>query len=154
VRELLDLYRLRLGNPTTALAISRLYKHDPQTGSTLFSTRNIPRTVSTSQLRHLSYPPAPQHFISNRVVSVMQEAHNHSMKQPEYTEGPQESFERGMKALFKVPKADIVQARNGRSSEKLSRARRAGASACGAGAAVGFICALPFCRCEVPIGAR
>jgi len=34
-----------------------------------------------------------------------------SMKQPEYTEGSKatESFERGMKALFKAPKAAIVQ---------------------------------------------
>lgn len=32
------------------------------------------------------------------------------MKQTEYREGPKalESFERGMKALFKAPKADIV----------------------------------------------
>jgi hypothetical protein len=38
-------------------------------------------------------------------------AHNHDMKQPEYKEGPEArvNFERGMKALFKVPKADIVQ---------------------------------------------
>ncbi len=30
---------------------------------------------------------------------------------PEYTEGPkaQENFERGMKALFKIPKGDVVQ---------------------------------------------
>jgi hypothetical protein len=33
------------------------------------------------------------------------------MKTHEYREGPeaQRNFERGMKALFKVPKADIVQ---------------------------------------------
>ena len=33
------------------------------------------------------------------------------MKQPEYREGPEAraTFERGMKVLFKVPKADIVQ---------------------------------------------
>jgi hypothetical protein len=33
------------------------------------------------------------------------------MKQPEHREGPeaQENFERGMKALFKVPKGEIVQ---------------------------------------------
>lgn len=32
------------------------------------------------------------------------------MKQPEYIEGPEalENFERGMKAVFQVPKADIV----------------------------------------------
>jgi hypothetical protein len=32
------------------------------------------------------------------------------MKQPEYTEGPKalENFEEGMKAVFQVPKADIV----------------------------------------------
>jgi len=36
------------------------------------------------------------------------------MKTPEYKEGPEarENFERGMKALFKVPKADIVQPRS------------------------------------------
>jgi hypothetical protein len=41
------------------------------------------------------------------------------MKTPEYTEGPkaQENFERGMKALFKVPKANIVQ------REKQAKAR-------------------------------
>jgi len=35
------------------------------------------------------------------------------MKQPEYREGPEAlgNFERGMKALFKVPKAAIVQAK-------------------------------------------
>ncbi len=35
------------------------------------------------------------------------------MKEPEYTEGPKAlgNFERGMKALFKVPKAAIVQAK-------------------------------------------
>jgi hypothetical protein len=35
------------------------------------------------------------------------------MKQPEYTDGPKalENFERGMTALSKVPKADIVQPR-------------------------------------------
>ena len=35
------------------------------------------------------------------------------MKQPEYREGPEatENFERGMKALFNVPKAAIVQAK-------------------------------------------
>jgi hypothetical protein len=34
------------------------------------------------------------------------------MKQPEYIEGPeaQENFERGMKALFKVPKDVVVKA--------------------------------------------
>jgi hypothetical protein len=33
------------------------------------------------------------------------------MKEPEYREGPKarENFEQGMKALFQVPKADIVQ---------------------------------------------
>jgi hypothetical protein len=35
------------------------------------------------------------------------------MKQPEYTEGPEalENFERGMIALFKVPKAAIAPAK-------------------------------------------
>jgi len=34
------------------------------------------------------------------------------MKQPEYVEGPRatENFEEGMKALFKVPKDDVVGA--------------------------------------------
>jgi len=34
------------------------------------------------------------------------------MKQPEYTEGPkaQENFEEGMKALFSVPKDQVVRA--------------------------------------------
>lgn len=34
------------------------------------------------------------------------------MKQPEYTEGPEahENFERGMIALFKVPKDSVVKA--------------------------------------------
>jgi len=42
------------------------------------------------------------------------------MKQTEYTEGPKalENFERGMKALFKVPKAAIVQ------REKLARGKK------------------------------
>jgi hypothetical protein len=33
------------------------------------------------------------------------------LKQPEYTEGPKalENFERGMKALFKAPKVEIVR---------------------------------------------
>ena len=34
------------------------------------------------------------------------------MKEPEYTEGPEarKNFEEGMKALFKVPKAQVVKA--------------------------------------------
>jgi hypothetical protein len=34
------------------------------------------------------------------------------MKQPQYIEGPKatENFERGMKALFKVPKEKVVEA--------------------------------------------
>ena len=45
------------------------------------------------------------------------------MKEPKYREGPkaQRDFEKGMKALFKVPKADIVQ------REKRAR-RKKGAS--------------------------
>ena len=35
------------------------------------------------------------------------------MKQPEYTEGPKarENFEQGMKALFKIPKDEVVTSR-------------------------------------------
>ena len=47
------------------------------------------------------------------------------MKEREYTEGPKalENFERGMKALFKVPKtAVIVQAK--KKKEKLSSLRK------------------------------
>jgi hypothetical protein len=41
------------------------------------------------------------------------------MKEPEYTEGSKatENFERGMKALFKVPKAAIVQAKKKKQKE-------------------------------------
>ena len=37
-------------------------------------------------------------------------AHNHTMKQHEYTEGPEalEKFKRGMEALFKVPKSAVT----------------------------------------------
>ena len=40
----------------------------------------------------------------------MSQVYTPSMKEPEYQEGPKarEDFERGMKALFKVPKADIA----------------------------------------------
>jgi len=43
------------------------------------------------------------------------------MKQSEYREGPeaQEIFERGMKALFKIPKADIVQRETAGARRKL-----------------------------------
>jgi hypothetical protein len=46
------------------------------------------------------------------------------MKQPEYIEGPKalKNFERGMKALFKVPKADILQ------REKLAKRKKAASS--------------------------
>jgi hypothetical protein len=46
------------------------------------------------------------------------------MKQMEYTEGPKatENFERGMKALFKAPKAAIVQAK--KKQKKLSSLRK------------------------------
>jgi hypothetical protein len=42
---------------------------------------------------------------------VLGKGYTPTMKEPEYREGPeaQRNFERGMKALFKVPKADIVQ---------------------------------------------
>jgi hypothetical protein len=53
------------------------------------------------------------------------------MKQPEYTEGPKalENFERGMKALFKAPKVEIVpqkkrtqmQGQTGRTPNKSGR---------------------------------
>ena len=45
------------------------------------------------------------------------------MKQPEYIEGPKatENFEEGMKALFKVPKDDVVRAEK-RKKRKASRA--------------------------------
>jgi hypothetical protein len=37
-------------------------------------------------------------------------AHNHDMKEPEYTEGPKalENFKRGMEALFRVPKTAVL----------------------------------------------
>jgi hypothetical protein len=46
------------------------------------------------------------------------------MKEPEYQEGPKarEDFERGMKALFKVPKADIVQSK--RRAKKTASVRK------------------------------
>jgi hypothetical protein len=49
------------------------------------------------------------------------------MKEPEYREGPeaQRSFERGMKALFKVPKADIVQREKLAKRKKVASARKA-----------------------------
>ena len=44
-----------------------------------------------------------------------EQEHNHSMKEPEYIEGPEarEKFERGMIALFKVPKLPIGKGRVG-----------------------------------------
>ena len=53
----------------------------------------------------------------------MSQVYTPSMKEPKYREGPkaQRDFEKGMKALFKVPKADIVQ------REKRAR-RKKGAS--------------------------
>jgi hypothetical protein len=46
------------------------------------------------------------------------------MKQPEYLEGPkaQENFEEGMKALFSVPKDEVVRAEKQR-KKKSSRAQ-------------------------------
>jgi len=46
------------------------------------------------------------------------------MKQHEYVEGPeaQKNFEQGMKALFKVPKAKVVQAEKRRKKAASSRA--------------------------------
>jgi hypothetical protein len=48
---------------------------------------------------------------------------------PEYTEGPKalENFERGMKALFKVPKAAVVQAekKKQKKASSLRKAKRA-----------------------------
>jgi len=48
------------------------------------------------------------------------------VKQPEYKEGPeaQENFERGMKALFKVPKADIVQREKRKKQRKAAGVRK------------------------------
>jgi hypothetical protein len=45
---------------------------------------------------------------------------------PEYTEGPKalENFERGMKALFKVPKAAIVKAEKKRGKKSSSSVRK------------------------------
>jgi hypothetical protein len=44
-------------------------------------------------------------------------------KNPEYTEGPEatENFERGMKALFSVPKDEVVKAEKRRKKTKTSR---------------------------------
>jgi hypothetical protein len=52
------------------------------------------------------------------------------MKQPEYTEGPEarENFERGMIALFKVPKDAVVKA-----EKKKLKASRAFAKGLGQG---------------------
>jgi len=46
------------------------------------------------------------------------------MKQPEYREGPEatQNFERGMKALFNVPKDKVVRAEK-RKKSKTSRAQ-------------------------------
>jgi hypothetical protein len=46
------------------------------------------------------------------------------MKTPEYTEGPKalENFERGMKALFNIPKGEVVKAE--KKKQKASRASR------------------------------
>jgi hypothetical protein len=42
------------------------------------------------------------------------------MKQPEYTEGPEalENFKEGMKALFKIPKVEVVKAEKRRKQKK------------------------------------
>jgi hypothetical protein len=49
------------------------------------------------------------------------------MKQPEYIEGPKaaENFERGMIALFKVPKGEVVKAEKKQAKKRASsRARK------------------------------
>jgi len=45
---------------------------------------------------------------------------------PEYREGPkaQENFEEGMKALFKVPKADVVKQEKRRKQRKAASVRK------------------------------
>ena len=50
--------------------------------------------------------------------------HNDSMKQPEYIEGPKalENFERGMIALFKVPKTAIGKGR--KKGRKMATSRK------------------------------
>ena len=47
------------------------------------------------------------------------------MKQPDYIEGPkaQENFEEGMKALFKVPKGEVVKAEQKAKRKRASRAQ-------------------------------
>ncbi len=47
------------------------------------------------------------------------------MRQPEYIEGPQatESFERGMKALFSVPKDEVVKVEKKRKGKASPRPR-------------------------------
>ena len=55
-------------------------------------------------------------------------AHNHSMKQPEYIEGSKalENFERGMVALFKVPKRAIgTERKKGRKLATKRKSKRA-----------------------------
>jgi hypothetical protein len=46
------------------------------------------------------------------------------MKEPEYIEGlkAQENFEQGMKALFKVPKAEVVKVEKRKKRARASRA--------------------------------
>jgi hypothetical protein len=53
-------------------------------------------------------------------------AHNHSMKQCEYTEGPKalENFKEGMKAIFQIPKADIVAPKNKNAKQPKSATSR------------------------------
>ena len=47
------------------------------------------------------------------------------MKEPRYREGPKatEHFEEGMKALFKVPKAEVVKAEKRKKGKTSSRAQ-------------------------------
>jgi hypothetical protein len=47
------------------------------------------------------------------------------MKEPEYTEGPKalKNFEQGMKALFKVPKTEVVKAEKRKKGKTSSRAQ-------------------------------
>lgn len=48
------------------------------------------------------------------------------MKQPEYIEGRQatKNFEEGMKALFKVPKDEVVKAEKRKKNARASRRRK------------------------------
>ena len=51
-------------------------------------------------------------------------ASENQMKPPEYREGPKatENFEEGMKALFKIPKVEVVKAEKKAKKKRASRA--------------------------------